>query len=210
MQRDPILVDSLPAAVSDSPHASITGTFSRKFLGPGSQVYLSSLGEGWAEPGTEKQIIAAFTSISEPLTALLTQRPDRTVLYGDLKPEHILLGHDGRQIWLDPGLQHCDPYADFLVTRLLECHFCRADSEDALRRLLTLWVADWANYLATGLSLPPDLGLPLPPTLLDAVVRAEPLLQVARAAATTLVGNPALAWEIMLSGVHQLAARPCG
>lgn len=239
LHRDPILADSYPAVASDRPHASIRGTFARKFLGPGGESYRAGLGEGWVEPGVRIGITATFTAVCETLAPLLIQHPDRAVIYGDLKPEHILLGDAGQQIWLDPGLQHCDPCADVakltsrtalllitarpssdrvaavteamdaLVTGLMAHHQSKTGSEDALRRLLTLWVADWVNYLATGLSLPPDLGLPLPPTLLDTAARAEPLLQVARATATAVVGNPSLAWEIMLNGINQLAAWPC-
>ncbi len=239
LHRDPILADSYPAVASDRPHASIRGTFARKFLGPSGEAYRAGLGEGWVEPGLRASISAAFTSVCGVLAPLLTKRPDRAVIYGDLKPEHILLGHAGRQVWLDPGLQHCDPCADFaklisrtalllitarpssnrvaavtdaidaLVTGLLAPHSSSTGIEDTLRRLLTLWVADWTNYLATGLSLPPDVALPLPPTLLDFADRAEPLLHVARATATAVADSPSRAWEIMLNGINQLVAWPC-
>jgi hypothetical protein len=238
LHRDPILAGLLLAAEPDHPrpHTSITGTFFRKFLGPGGRAYRDRLGEGWTEPPT--QIAAALTTVGETLVPLLRKPPYRTVIYGDLKPEHILLGHTGKQTWLDPGLQHCDPCADIaklisrtalmiittrpsrarvteltdaldaLVTMQMSGH-SRTDSEGMMRRLLALWVADWMNYLTTGLSVPPDSGLPLPSILLDATAQAEPLLQVTRAAATAMVHDPAQAWEIMLNGIHQLVTWPC-
>lgn len=232
--RDPTLMGLVPAAVLDRPHTSIAGTFARKFLGPSGSAYRNGLGIGWAEPHVQRGLAATFTEVCEVLAPLRGHHPDHTVIYGDLKPEHILLGRTGQQTWLDPGLQRCDPCADIakLISRTalviitaqpsstrvtaftetlatlltgLVTGPSRAADENMLRRLLTLWVADWANYLATGLSIPPTWDLPLPPTLVEATARSEALLQIAWATAAALVRDPAQAWETMLSGIHQLA-----
>ncbi|MGH3928463.1 MAG: hypothetical protein ACRDTF_00625, partial [Pseudonocardiaceae bacterium] len=234
LHRDLILMGLVPAAALDRPHTSISGTFARKFLGPAGGAYRDSLGIGWVEPHAQRGLAATFTTVCEMLAPLPRSHPGSAVSYGDLKPEHIILDQTGRQTWLDPGLQRCDSCADVAklmsrtalalisaqpsrtrvvaIAEALELlaagqpvGHSRTTRADTLRRLLTLWVADWANYLATGLSVPPAAGLPLPPALLDAAARAESLLQIARATATALVRDPALAWEIMLSGIHQLA-----
>jgi hypothetical protein len=70
------------------------------------------------------------------------------------------------------------------------------------------WLCGWRtgrNYLATGLSLPPRVLLPLPPTLLIAAVRARALLLVATDVAARLVTNPDHAWHLALQGCHQFA-----
>ncbi|MPZ65237.1 MAG: hypothetical protein GEU83_06855 [Pseudonocardiaceae bacterium] len=75
-----------------------------------------------------------------------------------------------------------------------------------LRRLIALWLADWANYLASGLSLPPESGLPLPPTLLGAAAHAGPLRALAAETAAGLRTDPGRAWDAGLRGIRPLAS----
>jgi hypothetical protein len=163
------------------------------------------------------------------LSPLLRPIAPPVVIYGDLKPDHVLLQPAGSQTWIDPGLQRADPAAelaklvsrtvlllvttppardrtsaildalDQLLTEFLR-HHAPAETH-TLRRLLALWLADWSNYLATGLSLPPGVLLPL----LAAAARARALLLVATDVAAHLVTNPDHAWYLALQGCHQLA-----
>lgn len=155
------------------------------------------------------------------------------MIYDDLKPEHALLDPAGWQIWIDPGLQRADLAAELaklvsrtallLVTAAPSCariaaitnaldqlvtehlaHHGRAEPP-ALQRLVSLWLAGWASYLATGLSLAPSVGLPLPPTMLAAAAQARPLLALATDVAAHLVADPAHAWGVALRGCGQLA-----
>ncbi|MGH3865100.1 MAG: hypothetical protein ACRDQ4_02995 [Pseudonocardiaceae bacterium] len=167
------------------------------------------------------------------LSPLLRPLIPPVVIYGDLKPDHVLLQAAGSSTWIDPGLHCADPAAelaklvsrtmlllvttspardrtsaildalDQLLTEFLR-HHAPAETH-TLRRLLALWLADWSNYLATGLSLPPGILLPLPPTLLAAASRARALLLVATDIAAHLVTNPDRAWYVALQGCHQLA-----
>ncbi len=94
---------------------------------------------------------------------------------------------------------------DQMVTEHLTHH-----GPAALQRLMSLWLADWANYLATGLSLAPNAGLPLPLTLLAAAAQARPLLALATNIAAHLITDPAHAWDAALQGCSQLACAANG
>ncbi|MDQ4010075.1 MAG: hypothetical protein M3228_05110 [Actinomycetota bacterium] len=176
------------------PHSSIAGTFVRKFLSAQARDYLGVLGQGWAGPAERCWIQESLNGLGSVLAPLLRSAPSRVVIYGDLKPEHVLLDPAGWQIWIDPGLQRADPVDELaelvsrtallLVTAAPSCaritaiinaldqlvieHVAHHEPTEppALQRLVSLWLADWANCLATGLSLAPSIGLPLPPTVL--------------------------------------------
>lgn len=223
----------IPGVVLSAPHSSIAGTYARKFLSAQTGDYLSGLGQGWAGPAERRWIRESLTGLGSVLAPLLRSIPSQVVIYGDLKPEHVLLEPTGWQIWIDPGLQPADLAAelaklvsrtalllvtavpscaqitaiinalDHLVTEHLAHHELAEPSR--LRRLMALWLADWANYLATGLSLAPNVGLPLPLTLLAAAAQARPLLALATDIAAHLVTDPAHAWAVALHGCGQLA-----
>jgi hypothetical protein len=224
----------LRATLISSPHSSIAGTYARKFLSPRhARDYLTALGRGWVGPTDRREIQESLTKLRSVLSPLLRPTASPVVIYGDLKPEHVLLEPAGSQIWIDPGLQRADPAAelaklvsrtalllvitqppgdrisaildalDQLLSEFLRCH-TRAETH-TMRRVLALWLADWSNYLATGLSLPPQVPLPLPPMLRAAADRARALLLVATDVATHLIINPAQAWRVALYGCHQLA-----
>lgn len=223
----------LRATLLSNPHSSIAGTYARKFLSPRHARDYLALGQGWAGPTERREIQESLRKLRTVLPSLLRPIAPSVVIYGDLKPEHILLEPTGSQIWIDPGLQRADPAAelaklvsrtalllvitqppgdrtsaildalDQLLNEFLRCH-ARGETH-TLRRVLALWLADWSNYLATGLSLPPQVPLPLPRPLLAAAARARALLMVATDVATHLVTNPAQAWCRALHGCHQLA-----
>jgi Phosphotransferase enzyme family len=225
---------ALRTSLLSNPHRSIAGTYARKFLNPRhTRDYLIDLGQGWADPADRREIRESMRRVCHVLSLLLRPVAPPMVIYGDLKPEHVLLEPAGSQTWIDPGLQRADPAAelaklvsrtalllvttqpardrtsailnglDHLLTDFLRRH-ARAEV-DTLRRVLVLWLADWSNSLATGLSLPPQVLLPLPPTLLAATARASTLLMLATDIAAHLVTNPAQAWCVALHGCHQLA-----
>lgn len=181
---------ALRATLVSRPHSSIADTYARKFLSPcHAREYLSTLGEGWAGPSERRDVRELLTTLRSVPSPLLHPIAAPAVIYGDLKPDHILLEPAGSSTWIDPGLQCVDPAAGLaklvsrtvllLVTALLArdrtsaildaldrllAEFLRhpAPAErHTLRRLLVLWLAGWSNYLATGLSLPPQVGLPM-------------------------------------------------
>ncbi|MGH3773310.1 MAG: hypothetical protein ACRDRW_18255 [Pseudonocardiaceae bacterium] len=227
---------ALGTVMLSSPHSSIAGTYARTFLSPRrAHDYLTALGDGWAGPAERREIQNSLNRLRSVLSVLLCSTASPVVIYGDLEPEHILLEPAGWQTWVDPGLQRADPAAELakLVSRTalllvttqppadrastildaldqLVTEFLSRDSPNdmhMLRRLLALWLADWSNYLATGLSLPPQVPLPLPPMLLAAAARARALLLLATDVAAHLIAKPAHAWSVALQGCHELA---CG
>jgi len=235
LHRDQFLARELSGSPAlATPHTSITATFARKFTGVEASCYLDSLGAGWLGGSARTQLATSFRVLREILHPLLRRLPAPVVIYGDLKPEHVLLDTCGRQTWIDPGLQRGDPAAelakllsrvalllitsrpslarmdavgaamDLLVTSFVARH-PRPDGITALRRLLVLLLADWANYLASGLSVPPDVTLPLPPMLLEATGQAQSLLRLAGEAAASLTIDPARAWGTVLAGTLDLA-----
>ncbi|MDQ2880639.1 MAG: hypothetical protein M3Y48_05095 [Actinomycetota bacterium] len=197
------VVNPAPGAVIVSrPHSSIAGTYARKFLSPRrDQDCFSSLGEGWAGATERRETQDSLTGLRSVLSSLLRPTAAPVVIYGDLKSEHVFLEPAGWQTWVDPGLQRADPAAELakLVSRTalllvtaqppadrtsailvavdqLVTEFLSRDTQidiHMLRRLLALWLADWSNYLATGLSLPPQVPLPLPTMLLAAAAQSR-------------------------------------
>ncbi|MGH3792016.1 MAG: phosphotransferase [Pseudonocardiaceae bacterium] len=225
---------ALRTTLLSSPHSSITDTYARKFHNPRhTREYLSALGKGWAGPDERREVRESLTTLRTVLSPLLRPLAPPVVIYGDLTPDHVFLEAAGYSTWIDPGLHCADPAAELakLVSRTLLLlvttpptqnrasaiitaldqlltaflrHHAPAETH-TLRRLLALWLADWSNYLTTALSLPPEVLLPLSPTLLAAAARARALLLVATDVAAHLVTNPDHAWYLALRSCHQLA-----
>jgi hypothetical protein len=225
---------ALRTTLLSSPHSSITDTYARKFHNScHTREYLSALGEGWAGPDERREVRESLTTLRTVLSPLLRPLAPPVVIYGDLKPDHVFLEAAGYSTWIDPGLHCADPAAELaklvsrtllllvttpptrnrasaIITALDELlttflrHHTPAETH-TLRRLLALWLADWSNYLTTALSLPPEVLLPLPPTLLAAAARARALLLVATDVAAHLVTNSDHAWYLALRSCHQLA-----
>ncbi|WP_406144780.1 phosphotransferase [Streptomyces sp. NBC_01012] len=161
---------------------SIPGTFLRKFNGPGGEAYLSR------SPHGETLRDIAFRV--RRANAAAASSPARTVIFGDLKPEHVLFPFDGgRPTFIDPGLMRHPPCADLakLLSRLLldlvarrpgedavrmvldqvvvhtdaaAAHLSAADESGLLRQLVVLWLMDTTNILTTYLSHPTSLLMP--------------------------------------------------
>ncbi|WP_159026588.1 hypothetical protein [Streptomyces vietnamensis] len=172
--------EGVTEAVESAPirERGIGGTFSRKFNGLSGGIYLRQTGHG---------------EVLDPVVARLrrTRRippaSGRTVVFGDLKPEHATFPEDhGRPVYLDPGLMHGHAVADTakLVSRLtlgLIAHrpaaaavalsgidsFVRASARRLpaqeraawLGELVLLVLMDTLNILSTYLTAP--AGLPL-------------------------------------------------
>ncbi|MGH3897743.1 MAG: phosphotransferase, partial [Pseudonocardiaceae bacterium] len=83
---------ALGAVMLSRPHSSIAGTYARKFLSPRrAQDYLTGLGDGWAGPTERREIQDSLTGLRSVLSSLLRPTAAPVVIYGDLKPEHVLL-----------------------------------------------------------------------------------------------------------------------
>lgn len=91
---------------------SIEGTFVRKFTDIGTSVYLDRLVAEWhAGPGKHDDLVALLRRVVTRL-ARLPAMPPATVasvlVYGDLKPEHVLFEYHAvasdRPVFIDPGL----------------------------------------------------------------------------------------------------------
>ncbi|MGH3854466.1 MAG: hypothetical protein ACRDR6_13425, partial [Pseudonocardiaceae bacterium] len=83
---------ALGTVMLSSPHSSIAGTYARKFLSPRrAHDYLTALGDGWAGPAERREIQNSLNGLRGVLSVLLGPTASPMVIYGDLKPEHILL-----------------------------------------------------------------------------------------------------------------------
>lgn len=87
-----------------------------------------------------------LTALRSAVAPLLRPLPPPVLIYGDLKPEHVILDPDGTQTWIDPGLQRADTAAELakLLSRitllLVTARPSRARitaTVDALDRLVT-------------------------------------------------------------------------
>ncbi|WP_443066159.1 phosphotransferase [Streptomyces sp. NBC_00523] len=170
---------------------SVVGVFRRKFGGQSSSTYLRALGEdrGLAEYERQEVVARVETSVRRLLAmadGLSTRR--ETVVFGDLKPEHVFLIGSGRLTLIDPAMQGAagpepdiaklagralllaiglqDPAAGRQIVQGVADTVARHvatlpehDQPRGLRELLLLWLMDTVSILSTCLSAPP--GLPL-------------------------------------------------
>ncbi|MFJ4695176.1 phosphotransferase [Streptomyces sp. NPDC088766] len=95
---------------------SIDGTFCRKFEGLAGFVYVDQLGAERC-PARCGEVADLVQGSVRRLLALRTKLPSAvgaSLVYGDLKPEHVLFpdGPDGRPVFLDPGLLRASPMVD--------------------------------------------------------------------------------------------------
>ncbi|WHM36886.1 phosphotransferase [Streptomyces sp. BPTC-684] len=95
------------------PERSVHATFARKFNGISGHAYLTLTGN---HAPVLAEVVARLRKVR------LTGAP-AAVVYGDLKPEHIVFpdGSDGRPAFLDPGMSLGHPESDLgkLVSRLV-------------------------------------------------------------------------------------------
>lgn len=108
---------------------SIEGTFVRKFPGIGANVYLDQLTAQWHDDsGEHTDLIAPLQRVVtrlRQLPAMPLATVASMVVYGDLKPEHIVFEHHAvasdRPVFIDPGLMRARATVDAakLVSRTI-------------------------------------------------------------------------------------------
>ncbi|MFB7359456.1 hypothetical protein [Streptomyces gardneri] len=214
-------------AVESAPirERGISGTFARKFNGLSGGDYLRQTGNGEALDTVVTRLRRARR---------IPPAPGRTVVFGDLKPEHatFLMG-DGRPVYLDPGLMRGHAVADTakLVSRLtlgLVAHhpaatvvvlggidsFVRASARRLpaeertgwLRELVLLVLMDTLNILTTYLTAPADL--PLSAHAAGVRDRARHVVDLLDHATAPLAAteDPATWWRLYLTRVREALA----
>lgn len=169
---------------------SIAGVFRRKFSGPRTAGYLAALGQGRGLPQARlaETIELVWAAVRRMLDLVPVTPPGRgTVIYGDLKPEHIYF--DGpRMRFIDPAVQwaagpepdiaklagrslllaigHRSPQAAHQIVAGVSSTLARRTPARAprerlawLREVIALWLMDTVNILSTCLTAPPELPL---------------------------------------------------
>ncbi|WDG29404.1 hypothetical protein N7925_14105 [Streptomyces sp. CA-278952] len=169
---------------------NIVDVFLRKFNGPAVAGYVVGLGRDSGLPENERlAVVGLIESAVRRLLRLTTAIParHRTAVFGDLKPEHVILGGH-RLTFIDPALQWAagpQPDVAKLCGRTLMLALChhelrverqitqggldtlsryfagmpKTDRVDRLREVMVLWLMDTTNYLTSCLSAPS--GFPL-------------------------------------------------
>ncbi|MET9818366.1 hypothetical protein [Streptomyces sp. NPDC006355] len=184
----------------------VAGTFLRKFNGISGRTYVDRLGEERCAPEVREEVVTLMRrSVNRlrKLRAMLPAAAGTTLVYGDLKPEHVKYpdGPGKRPVLLDPGLMRMSPAADLakLVSRIVLSLCAHQPGEATARQVMegvaafapravqlsrrerplwlcnvvTLWLMDTVNILSSYLSAP--AALPLPGPGLALVARAVPV-----------------------------------
>ncbi|MEY9998114.1 hypothetical protein ABIE67_010235 [Streptomyces sp. V4I8] len=232
---------AVAAAVDAAPIAErgIDTTFRRKFNGISGRAYVCRLGVGQLDERTRRGVVAVLAAVVTRLLKLrLTPAPGpRLVVYGDLKPEHVLFpdGPDEHPVFIDPGLSRGGAHQDTakLVSRSLLTvltaapvhraapvvegidaftqdqarHSSRAERGMWLRRLLVTWLMDSVNILSTYLAAP--AALPLPEHARAVVDAATALCTVLDSVSANLTAgtDPDTVWRLALASVTREAVR---
>ncbi|MEU8966116.1 phosphotransferase [Streptomyces sp. NPDC048491] len=217
----------------------IDATFRRKFNGISGRAYLDQLGAARLEERTRQGVSIVVRQVIARLLKLrlAPQLGAAQVLYGDLKPEHVLFpdGPDELPVFIDPGLQRGPAHADAakLVSRTVLSLIAAPppdgptevlDGVDAvvheqlrpmrramgglyLRRLLVTWLMDTTNITTTYLSAP--AGLPLPEHAGALIERVEAVCTLLDRVSALLMADaePAAAWRLALNQAAKAATR---
>ncbi|NGO70641.1 hypothetical protein [Streptomyces boncukensis] len=168
------------------PERDLAAIFARKFAPGSAPAYLGELGAARLRPAMRHRTATVLGRVVARLrrAELRATEQGRGVLFGDLKPEHILYpeGPRGRPIFLDPGIQRGPHMADVakLLSRTvlallaaqpgihtarvlvdeLAGFFPRRYGTAPLHDILVLWAMDTTNILTTYLAAPADVPLP--------------------------------------------------
>lgn len=217
---------------------SVVGVFRRKFNGLSGPSYLRSLGRDSGLPEYERQetielVQNAVWRLLRMCSAIPSGRRD-TVVFGDLKPEHVFL--DGPRLhFIDPAVQWAaGPQPDVAkltgralllavvhpkpltgrqivqgVASSLSRHVAALPEHDRaarLREILVLWLMDTVSILSTCLSAPP--GLPLTAHQQSLVAHARTVAGVVDRVSALLVGSAAgpRLLDLVFSEVEHTAA----
>ncbi|MFJ2017041.1 MULTISPECIES: hypothetical protein [Streptomyces] len=199
---------------------SVVRTFRRKFDGLSTTAYLRALGRDSGLPEYERREIIELVQNAVwrllRMSSAISPRRD-TVVFGDLKPEHVYL--DGPCLtFIDPAVQWvAGPQPDVakLTGRVLLLAVGHPESQTGrqivqgaastlarhiaalpereraawLREVLVLWLMDTVSILSTCLSAPP--GLPLAPHQQSLVAQARTVAGVVDRVSALLVGSMA-------------------
>lgn len=218
---------------------SIDATFRRKFNGISGRAYIKRLGVDRLDERTRLGTAAVLGMVVSRLLKLrLTPAPGpRLVVYGDLKPEHVLFpdGPDECPVFIDPGLSRGAAHQDAakLASRALLALIAappvdsvglvvegidafvqgqarsvgRAERGVWLRRLMVTWLMDSVNILSTYLAAP--AALPLPEHACAVVESAPALCTVLDSVSALLTAGtePEAAWRLALASVSRVATR---
>ncbi|MFJ4702765.1 hypothetical protein ACIP5N_31895 [Streptomyces sp. NPDC088768] len=198
---------------------SILGVFRRKFSGPSAGASLMELGRDRLPEYERQEIVELLRSTVWRLVRLVSLIPSRrtTVVFGDLKPEHIWV--DGPRLhFIDPAVQwssgpeqdlakligrtlllaltHPDRSATRQITEAASSTLSRYmhavpahDRTQMLRTVVALWLMDTVNILSTCLSAP--LALPLAPHQTALVAHARTVASTIDRASALLLGTMA-------------------
>lgn len=214
---------------------SITGTFSRKFAGPGRDAYVRGIGAQTCQPAQHRAVVALLRAA---ITALLRYRPgagQTGLVFGGLKPEHIKFPvPGGAPVLLDPGLRVAGGSEDLarLISRTLLLALTemnlksavkvvsgvsalvdqrvrrmpRAMAQRWLRELIVLWLMDSISLISTYLTAPQ--GLPLPRQGKAVVQHALLVASMLHKVTTVLDGfnGPGHLWDAAMSRVLRAAS----
>ncbi|MBD0737054.1 hypothetical protein [Streptomyces sp. CBMA29] len=199
---------------------AIEGVFRRKFNGLSATAYLRALGRDSGLPEAKRleviELVQTAVGRLLRLADAISSRRD-TMVFGDLKPEHVFLdGH--RLTFIDPAVQSsAGPQPDVAklagrslllalghpqrdagrqivhgAASALTRHVAGLPASGRaayLREVMVLWLMDTVNILTTCLSSPP--GLPLAPHQAALVVQARTVAGLVGRVSALLVGSTA-------------------
>ncbi|MGW2724888.1 phosphotransferase [Streptomyces sp. NPDC001492] len=235
--QHPDLVAQVDAA--PIPERSINATFNRKFNGVSGRLYIGRLGTARLDERARQDVVAVVGVTVARLLKLRLAPPTgpSVIVYGDLKPEHVLFP-DGPEepVFIDPGLARGPAHHDTakLVSRTF-LTLISAPPVDApaaavvdgiaafvtaqtsalrgpvrslwLRRLLVSWLMDTVNILTTYLAAP--AALPLPEHARAVIDQTQGVCTLLDEISAQLAAgtDPEAAWRLALRAVTKAATR---
>ncbi|MFF5563958.1 hypothetical protein ACFY7Z_17930 [Streptomyces sp. NPDC012623] len=199
---------------------SIVGVFRRKFNGLSATSHMRSLGRDSGLPESERQEVVELVQNAVlrllRMAGAISPRRD-TVVFGDLKPEHVHI--DGPRLhFIDPAVQwaagpqpdvaklvgralllalgHPEPRARRQIVQGVASTLARHvaalpghERAGRLREVVVLWLMDTVSILSTCLSAP--AGLPLAPQQQSLVARARTVAGIVDRVSVLLAGSTA-------------------
>ncbi|WP_329453380.1 phosphotransferase (plasmid) [Streptomyces sp. NBC_01724] len=227
------------AELSAIKERGIDATFRRKFNGISGLAYLEQVGGARLDERTRHNVAVTVRQVIARLLRLRLAPPvgAAQVLYGDLKPEHVLFpdGPEGLPVFINPALHPGPGHADAakLISRTVLSLIAvpppgsptavlngvdafvqeqlrpmrRAMGGLYLRRLLVTWLMDTTNITTTYLSAPSTLALPEHAGALVERIEAVCTLLDRVSALLMADAEPAASWRLALSHVAKAATR---